>query len=79
MSIEKHNHDEKHHHHSDIGDKPWQAIRIEAVESLLHEIGVINSSDVDAIVHHYEEKVGPKTGARVVVNAGQIQAFKHRS
>ena len=78
MSIDKHNHDEKHHHHSDIGDKPWQAIRIEAVESLLHEIGVINSSDVDAIVHHYEEKVGPKTGARVVAKAWTDPDFKAR-
>jgi nitrile hydratase len=78
MSIKKHNHVENLKQHSAVGDKPWQAIRTEAVESLLHEIGVINSSDVDDIVHHYEEKVGPKTGARVVLKAWTDPDFKSR-
>lgn len=63
---------------SSVGNKPWQAIRTEAVESLLHEIGIIDSSDVDAIVHHYEEQVGPKTGARVVAKAWTDPNFKAR-
>jgi nitrile hydratase len=58
--------------------KPWQAIRTEAVESLLNEIGVIDSKRVDEIVHHYEEKVGPKTGARIVAKAWTDPDFKSR-
>jgi nitrile hydratase len=58
--------------------KPWQAVRTEAVEGLLSELGIIDSKRVDEIVHHYEEKVGPKTGARVVARAWTDPDFKHR-
>jgi len=59
-------------------EKPWQAIRTEAVESLLVELGVIDSARVDEIVRHYEEKVGPKGGARVVARAWIDPSFKAR-
>ncbi|MDG2971194.1 nitrile hydratase subunit alpha [Pseudomonas extremaustralis] len=59
-------------------EKPWQAVRTEAVESLLVELGVIDSTRVDEIVHHYEDKVGPKGGARVVARAWVDPAFKQR-
>jgi nitrile hydratase len=59
-------------------EKPWQAVRTEAVESLLVELGVIDSARVDAIVRHYEETVGPKMGARVVAKAWTEPAFKER-
>jgi nitrile hydratase len=78
MSINTHNHGEKLKKRSAVGNKSWQAIRTEAVESLLHEIGVIDSKDVDDIVHHYEEKVGPKTGARVILKAWTDPEFKSR-
>lgn len=58
--------------------KPWQAIRTEAIETLLNEIGVLDSTRVDEIVKHYEEDVGPKTGARVVAKAWTDPAFKAR-
>lgn len=59
-------------------DKPWQAVRTEAIETLLHDIGVIDSARVDEIVRHYEENVGPKTGARVVARAWSDPDFKAR-
>lgn len=59
-------------------EKPWQAVRTEAVETLLVELGVIDPARVDAIVKHYEEKVGPKGGARVVARAWTDPAFKVR-
>lgn len=58
--------------------KPWQAVRTEAVESLLVELGVIDSARVDEFVRHYEEKVGPKGGARVVARAWVDAHFKQR-
>jgi nitrile hydratase len=63
---------------SPTNKKPWQAIRTEAVETLLNEIGVLDSARVDEIVKHYEEDVGPKTGARVVAKAWTDPAFKAR-
>lgn len=59
-------------------EKPWQAVRTEAVESLLCELGVIDSKRVDDIVRLYEETVGPKTGARVVAKAWVDPDFKAR-
>lgn len=59
-------------------EKPWQALRTEAVESLLVELGVIESEQVDEFVRHYEERVGPKGGARVVARAWVDPAFKAR-
>lgn len=64
--------------HQDPADKPWQAVRTEAVESLLVELGVIDSARVDEIVKHYQEKVGPKGGARVVAKAWTDPEFKRR-
>lgn len=59
-------------------EKPWQAVRTEAMESLLVELGVVDSKRVDEIVRHYEEGVGPRTGARVVARAWVDPAFKQR-
>ena len=58
--------------------KAWQAVRTEAMESLLNELGVLSSEDVDRVVKHYEENVGPKTGASVIARAWIDPAFKER-
>lgn len=59
-------------------EKAWQALRTEAIESLLNEIGVLDSAEVDQVVHHYEENVGPRTGAKVVARAWVDPAFRQR-
>ncbi len=64
--------------HAHPTDKPWQALRTEAIESLLNEVGVLDYADVDRVVRHYEENVGPKTGARVVARAWVDPDFKAR-
>lgn len=58
--------------------KPWQAVRTEAMEHLLTKAGIIEPSRVDDIVHHYEKNVGPHTGARVVARAWVDSHFKQR-
>ncbi|WP_182376414.1 nitrile hydratase subunit alpha [Nocardioides sp. WS12] len=45
------------------------SLRIEAIEALLVERGVITSDVVDAIIETYEHHVGPLNGARVVARA----------
>lgn len=45
------------------------AQRIEAIEALLVERGLVTSDVVDAIIETYEHSVGPMNGARVVARA----------
>ena len=64
--------DHTHDHPSDI------SLRVEALESLLTEKGLIDPATVDAIVRYYEEDVGPLNGARVVARAWVDPAYKRR-
>lgn len=54
------------------------AARVEAVEALLVERGLVDPAVVDDIVRHYEERVGPLNGARVVARAWTDPAFRDR-
>lgn len=45
------------------------SLRIEAIEALLVERGVITPDVIDAIIETYEHHVGPLNGARVVARA----------
>ena len=56
-------------------EKP-QAIRAEAIESLLVEKGLLNAAEVDAVIQQFNERVGPMNGARVVAKAWCDPAFK---
>ncbi|MFC7505714.1 nitrile hydratase subunit alpha [Nocardioides sp. GCM10030258] len=55
-----------------------RAVRVEAVESLLVEKGLVDSAVVDRIVEHYETNVGPLNGAKVVARAWTDPAFRER-
>ena len=52
--------------------------RVEAIEALLVERGLITSDVVDAIVETYEHDVGPLNGARVVARAWVDPEYKAR-
>ncbi len=54
------------------------ALRVKALESLLVEKGLVDSAALDAIVEHFEHKVGPRNGARVVAKAWSDPAFLER-
>ena len=45
------------------------AARVKALETILTEKGLIDTAAIDAIVDTYENKVGPKNGAKVVARA----------
>ena len=45
------------------------AIRVEAIESLLVEAGLVDPAAVERIIRRYEEDIGPLNGARVVARA----------
>jgi nitrile hydratase len=72
-----HAHDDHGHDHGQ--DPPSDiALRVKALESLLIEKGLVDPAALDAIVDHYETKVGPRNGARVVAKAWTDPAYRGR-
>ena len=68
------------HHHDDHGQEPPSdiALRVKALESLLVEKGLVDPAALDAIVDHYEHRVGPRNGARVVARSWTDPAYRDR-
>jgi len=54
------------------------ALRIEALESLLVEKGLVAREAIDAVIRHYEQDVGPLNGAKVVARAWTDPAYRAR-
>jgi nitrile hydratase len=54
------------------------ALRVKALESILVEKGMVNPADIDATVDLYENKVGPRNGARVVARAWVDPDYKRK-
>jgi nitrile hydratase len=76
-----HDHPDHDHDHRDgRGQEPPSdmALRVKALESLLVEKGLVDPAALDAIVDHFEHKVGPRNGARVVARAWCDPAYKAR-
>ncbi len=59
-----------------MSESPPQALRAEAIESLLIEKGLITADAVDAVIQQYNERVGPLNGARLVARAWVDPEFK---
>ena len=57
---------------------PEQAVRAEALESLLIERGLLSETAVDDVIERYNERVGPMNGARLVARAWRDDAFRQR-
>src|SRR5262245_49313860 len=72
-----HTQDHEHDHdHQVIPSDP--ALRTKALESLLVEKGIVDPNALDALVDTYENKVGPRNGAKVVARAWVDPAYKKR-
>jgi nitrile hydratase subunit alpha len=54
------------------------ALRVEALEALLVEKGVVDPRAVDEIIEHYESNVGPLNGAKVVARAWTDPGYRQR-
>lgn len=67
------NHD---HDHQAMPSDP--ALRVKALESLLVAKGLVDRAAVDALIDTYEQKVGPRNGARVVARAWTDRSYKQR-
>jgi nitrile hydratase len=68
-----HGHSHEHEHQAVPSDL---ALRVKALESLLVEKGIVDPAALDALIDHFEHKVGPRDGARVVARAWVDPAFK---
>lgn len=58
-----------HDHHAHAVLPPDPALRVKALESLLARKGLVDPAALDAIIDFYQNKVGPRIGARVVARA----------
>lgn len=65
----------KHRHTEPESDV---VLRVKAIEQLLTEKGLIDPAALDAVVDIYENRVGPRNGARVVAHAWTDPAYKER-
>lgn len=67
-------HDHSHaHDHSHLDDT---ALRVRSLNTLLTAKGYVDPAALDALVETYENKIGPKNGARVVAKAWSDAAFR---
>ncbi|GMQ76037.1 MAG: hypothetical protein BMS9Abin01_1300 [Gammaproteobacteria bacterium] len=57
---------EQHDHDAPLPDT---VLRVKALESLLTEKGLVDPAALDVLIDTYENKVGPRNGARVVFSA----------
>src|ERR1700756_2925172 len=70
---------QEHHHEHDHQEVPSDlALRVKALESLLVEKGLVDPAALDELIDTYENKVGPRNGARVVARAWVDPAYKQR-
>jgi len=70
--------DHRHHGHAHTEPPSELALRVQALESLLVEEGMVDPAALDALIETFEHKVGPQHGARVVARAWSDPAFKAR-
>jgi nitrile hydratase len=63
---------------SDPHDSSDRALRVEALEAVLEEKGLIDPAAVDELIRVYEEDIGPMNGARVVARAWVDPDYRRR-
>ena len=81
MMIDKKNIDESDNHshdhaHSHLPSDP--ELRVKAVETLLLNKGLIDSKTLDELIDTYENRIGPKNGAKVVAKDWVDPEYKKR-
>jgi nitrile hydratase subunit alpha len=67
---------EGHDHHNAPLSEPAQ--RVKALEQLLVEKGLVNPQALDELIDTYEQRVGPRNGARVVARAWTDPEYRKR-
>jgi nitrile hydratase subunit alpha len=65
-------HDHDHSHLSET------ELRVRALETVLLEKGYVDPAAIDLVIQKYEQKIGPRNGARVVARAWADHDFKQK-
>jgi len=73
--VDDHHHSHNHAH-SHLPSDP--ELRVKAVETLLLNKGLIDSKTLDELIDTYENRIGPKNGAKVVAKAWVDPEYKKR-
>jgi len=68
--------EEHAHNHQVVPSDP--TLRVKALESLMVEKGLVDPAALDALIDTFENKVGPRNGARVVAKAWVDPEYKAR-
>lgn len=71
-----HDHSDHDHPHSRLPSDP--ELRVKALETLLVEKGLVDPAALNALIDTYENKIGPRNGARVVAQCWVNPAFRER-
>ena len=66
------------HDHAHNAPPSDTAMRVKALETLLSEKGLLDSTAIDALVETYETRIGPRNGGRVVARAWTDADYKQR-
>ena len=78
MSTQQHSPHLEHQEHDHQAVPSDPALRVKALESLLTEKGLVDPKALDALIDTYQNKVGPRNGARVVARAWVDASYKQR-
>jgi len=71
--VSEHHHSHDHDHTEPPSDL---VLRVQALESLLIEKGLVDPAAIDELIDTYETKVGPRNGAKVVARAWSDSEYK---
>ena len=74
-----HDHDHDHDHEGEEGSPLGEVqLRVQALESLLVDKGLVDPAALDVLIDTYENKIGPRNGARLVARAWVDADFRRR-
>lgn len=70
-----HDHSHNHDHTEPPSD---MELRVRSLETLMVDKGLVDPQALDALIDLYENKIGPRNGAKVVAKAWADDAYKQR-
>ena len=70
-----HDHSHNHDHTEPPSD---MELRVRSLETLMVDKGLVDPQALDALIDLYENKIGPRNGAKVVAKAWADAAYKQR-
>ena len=68
-AMAQHPHDHEHDHHHDASELGEMDLRVRALQTVLAEKGLIDPAALDVLIDTYQNRIGPRNGARVVARA----------